>query len=347
MILLVSQRDERMGRGLSGLCLKRISFRWVISTVIGITVLGYCLSQIKLEPLLRSVIHVSWHWLFLGMVALLINQTLRSLRFLILIHSKKANFYDLFKVQCLYSLFCYILPLKTGDLSYIYFIKKYMDVPPAEGIATLLISRVVDYMAISFLFFYVLFLIWEEIPYEVKYLVFPVAAILSIVLLFSVLVLSKGKVVVRLMRSIEAKKIGGRITKFIRSIRIKSEDVIDSFQKINQNKVYLKVFTISILVWLALGFASYSIIRGLGYQADYLIGLATAVLLFPISFAQNVGNLGTHEAEWIPVLLLFGFGEQTAISIALASHAFMFLYILIMAGCAKIALIASSFRIRK
>ena len=126
---------------------------------------------------------------------------------------------------------------------------------------------------------------------------------------------------------------------FIRVIRRKSEDVIDSFQKIALKKVYPKIFIISILVWFVLAFSFYLIIQGLGYQVNYLTALCLTVLLFPISFVQGVGNLGTHEAEWVPVLILFGFNQETAITIALNSHAIILAYILLMAGYGKLAMV--------
>ena len=69
-----------------------------------------------------------------------------------------------------------------------------------------------------------------------------------------------------------------------------------------------------------------------------LAAICLAVLMFPVSFIQGIGNLGTHEAEWIPVLMLCGFTQENAIILSLSSHIVILTYLMITAGYGSLAL---------
>ena len=292
------------------------------------------------------MIRSSWEWLFLALVVFIINQLLRAFRFSILIHSKEVMVRDIFSVQCLYSLFAYLLPFRSGEPSYIYILKKYVKIPATEGVATLLVARIFDYIAISFLFFFVLFLVWGRLPLQPRILIFPVVMVLFIIFLFFVFLIFRGGMVVGFLKSING-GVAPRYKRLTGVILRNSEEILTSLRKITNKNVYMTVFLISMLTWLVLALSFDLMIRALGYDVSYLTALCLTVLLFPVAFAQGVGNLGTHEAEWVPILLLFGFHQETAISIALSSHAIIFSYILLMAGYAKLTMIKKPLWIRR
>jgi len=213
-----------------------------------------------------------------------------------------------------------------------------MKIPATEGVATLLVARIFDYIAVSFLFFFVLFLVWGRLPLQPRILIFPVVMVLFIIFLFFILLIFRGGMVVGFLKSIND-RVAPRHGHLIGVILRKSDEIVNSLRKITNKNVYTTVFLISMLTWLVLALSFDLMIRALGYDVSYLTALCLTVLLFPVAFVQGVGNLGTHEAEWVPILLLFGFHQETAISIALSSHAIIFSYILLMAGYAKLTMI--------
>jgi len=60
---------------------------------------------------------------------------------------------DLFKIVCVHNMMNNLLPARTGEVSYIYLINKVHERDISEGIATLVVARVFDFIVISGIFF--------------------------------------------------------------------------------------------------------------------------------------------------------------------------------------------------
>ncbi len=316
---------------------KKYKIKFIFSTLFAIAVIGYCLSQIKVSQFAHVLLKCSWGWLFLGLMVTVLNIFIRAYRFRVLIPSHNPGLRDLFKIQCLFSMLTYLLPFKSGEVSFIYLMKNNLQVQLEDSTAMLVIARVFDYMMVSFLFFIMLFLMWERIPYKVGIIISPVILILVFVFLVLFITIWKSEKINDILRN-QSKRIWISNNSIFKVIVDKLMDVIVSIRKIHEKKVYTKVVLLSLLSWIMVAISFYIITKSVGYELSYIAAMCLTVLIFPISFIQGIGNLGTHEAEWIPVLILFGFTQENAIIISLASHIIIIFYFMLIAGYAWLAL---------
>ncbi|WP_269849783.1 lysylphosphatidylglycerol synthase transmembrane domain-containing protein [Methanosarcina horonobensis] len=107
--------------------------------------------------LIATIKNIDKTYLVLGFFLYVLSYLLRGLRFHILL-DKKISLTDLFHIVCVHNMVNSILPARSGELSYIYILKKYHDKSTGEGVATLMVARVLDFITISLLFFYVFFI---------------------------------------------------------------------------------------------------------------------------------------------------------------------------------------------
>lgn len=309
----------------------KINYKLITSVIFPIIVIGYCLSQIKVNQVVNVLLQSSFGWLFLGLIVSAFNIFIRAYRFHVLITSKNPSLRDLFKIQCLFSLFTYLFPSRSGEISYIYLMKKKLQVQLGESAAMLVVARIFDYMMVSFLFFIVLCLVWERIPYKASIVILPVIIILIFIFLLLFIIIWKGEKINNFLRN-QSKKVTFLRNVIFQLITKKLGEIIVSLRKIHEKKVYVKVILLSLVTWITVAISFYVIIKSVGYQVSFLGAMCLTVLIFPVSFIQGIGNLGTHEAEWIPVLILFGFTKEKAIMAALASHVIILFYLTLMAA---------------
>lgn len=314
---------------------KRI-LRVIISFIFPVIVIGYCLTHVNILQVADVVSQSSLEWLFLGILVAFFNISIRAYRFNLIITSKNPGLRKLFKIQCLFSMFTYLLPFKSGEISFLYLMKSKLKVQLEESAAMLLVVRVIDYLTISFLFFVMLFLVWKRIPYNIETIILPVILILIFVFLVLFATIWKGEQIRWLLSNLSKKSWIYRnyiVQKFIEKLK----EIIVSIGIIHHKKVYTKIICLSLLSWITNAAVFYVIIRSVGFNISCLTAICLVALMFPISFIQGVGDLGTQEAQWIPVLMLFGFSQENAIIVSLSSHVVILLYAMLIGGYGWIA----------
>lgn len=316
---------------------KKINYKLIISVVFPVVVIAYCISQVRIDQVISVIKQSSLKWLFLGLIVSMFNIFIRAYRFHVLISSRNPRLRDLFKVQCLFSMFAYLFPFRSGEISFLYLMKKKLQIQLGESAAMLVVVRVFDYLIVSFLFFVMLFIMWERIPYKVGIIVSPVILILVVIFISLFTIIWKGEKIGQFLEDISKKKWISA-TSIFHTIMDKLREIIFSIKKIHEKKVYTKIIFLSLLSWITVAISFYVITRCVGYEISYLTAICLTVLLFPVSFIQGVGNLGTHEAEWIPVLMLFGFTQKNAIIASLSSHIVILLFTMLIGGYAWLAL---------
>ena len=107
------------------------------------------LAQVSPFAIVQTLRRVSWQALLVGFLLHLTAYFLRSLRFRILIQSKKVPLHALFDIVAVHNLLNHVLPMRAGELSYIYLARYRQDVPLGEGLGTLTVARTMDLMAFT------------------------------------------------------------------------------------------------------------------------------------------------------------------------------------------------------
>lgn len=302
--------------------MKTRNFFPIVITVILVAIL---LSQIELIDVFKAVKNISPIWLIIGFILYNFCYFFRALRFHILL-DRKISIKDLFFIVSLHNMTNSLLPARTGELSYIYLVKKSGDISTTKGVATLAIARVLDFVTITIIFIVSIFFIFRELPFSLAQ--FPV--LLIIAMLFVILTLyliSRRGDTIKVIENI-ASKIGVQRSRLFASLIEKGKELQKEFQIIKSRKIVLNAFLASILIWGFNYLVVYILINDVGikmglWSAMFCNTFAVLTSILPI---QGIGGFGTREGGWIIGFILLGVSLETAISASFAIHFAIIVY---------------------
>lgn len=301
--------------------------RLILGIIISIFLVGILLTQINVSDIITTISSISPVYLISGFILYGASYFFRALRFRILL-SKKINIKDLFIIVSAHNLVNNILPARTGELSYIYLIKR-KDISAGEGISSLIIARIFDFIAISFLFFISIFFI-KELPGLVSTILFFVGALLIIVVLSLILLVHYGNKFINFIEKIIQKLNLGKF-KIIKLLFKKMEEAIKHFGAIKSKKITIFTFLISLFIWLPLCSMAWVLLEGMGIHLDIpavVIGMTFTFfsVLFPV---QGIASFGTLEGAWVIAFISLGVEKEVAIASGFSFHIIHIIYFFI------------------
>ncbi len=265
-------------------------------------------------------------WVVLGSASYLLALFLRALRFKWLIHSSNILLSELFRITVLYHLSLMVLPSKLGELSYPYFLNRRSGMGLTEGLASLIASRVYDFLIVLMIFIFTLVGFKGFFQMNLLLTIF-----FSVLLLFFVLVAFFYITNILTAGSFLIGKIGEwaglRNRKAIQWIQRKIHQIAEDFYAIQARKTYCSVSLVSLGSWVAIFFVFYALMRGFGLEVSLVklvFGSTIAIIAnaLPIS---GLGNWGTLEAGWAAGFLIVGLSKEEAISSGFGVHMVIFL----------------------
>ena len=223
----------------------------------------------------------------------------------------------------LHSMFNYLLPAKLGELSFPLLLSKRLDVPVATSTASLGVARFFDLGAIALVLPLVLYPLQARLP----------DWIVSLSLIYIVCVTVGGFCLwfyVRRSRLPEPETQATN-TLLTRARRLRWQ-ILGHLKSIDDSGQYLRLWLLTILIWLIQFFYLYLVVRGLNLDASYLQMVVTTIFLVPLSILplQGFANIGTHEAAWVSAFVLFGATASDALTIAVLSHVVLFVFVLML-----------------
>lgn len=305
---------------------KRITTK-IIAISITFFILYVLLSQVNVKDIINIIITINPGYLAIGFLLYSISYALRALRFYFLLN-REVKIKDLFCITCIHNLTNSILPARTGELSYIYLLKRNHKRPTEEGAATLIEARIFDMIAIS-----LICLISATIPRELPE---PIMGGMEAIVLFTAFLLillvifSHSDLIVMTLR-IAAGFLNLNKKPSIDHLFRKMDLIANILEHMNLNKFFLCTL-ISIGSWMA----SYSVIYVLviAMSINLPIGIvllaSTFSLLTSILPIQGFGGFGTMEGSWTIGFMLFGVSRDLAISSGFGVHIVTILYFLIL-----------------
>ncbi|MBL0345768.1 MAG: flippase-like domain-containing protein [Anaerolineales bacterium] len=106
---------------------------YIISGILSAVLLAYLLLNLDWEILRVAFSDIHWGWLGMALLAYLVNILLRALRFTNLIYSRPVTWLELIPVSALHNILMYLMPAKTGDVTYIFLAKTDWIFPSPKG----------------------------------------------------------------------------------------------------------------------------------------------------------------------------------------------------------------------
>jgi len=236
-------------------------------------------------------------------------QYLRAWRFSHLIHGAGLPTFPLYRIATYLVFFNYLLPFRTGELSFPLMVKRTLNVNFVTGLGILLISRAIDFI----------FLI-------------GVGALVAMVILdpgFGVQSLSRMVLAIAVIFVVTAPFLSnivkGRFLKFMerwRSIYDKILQLAQALEQINTAKSYFHFLGLTLLIWMLQFLLSFFCLRAVvpevGILPAILAGVAAMLALsLPIN---GVAGIGPIHAVWALTLRATDIDWSAGIASAVVFH---------------------------
>lgn len=294
--------------------------------VVALAIVALLLWQIDPLEVLRLLAGADLRWVLVGFGAFVVTNILRAYRFGVLLDwrgpadegaaDRPANRpITILPEMFALSFFNTILPSRSGELSFPYFMWRRHGVAVGESTAALIVVRIFDYLAVGLL--YVVFA-WLE-----RQKLTPGAAqvvqIVAILLLLSMILLAAapwlGRVGLRLAAWL-LDRFGLAAGRPGQMLLRSGRRAVSAFERMRTLRSYGLTLGWSLLTWLLTfaWFAAFMVAIGLPTPFTLVVvGSTFGVLAKALPFV-TVGGFGAHEAGWA---VGFGLvGMETGLAIA-------------------------------
>ena len=263
----------------------------------------------------RAIQEADCLWLAGALGLFVINWGLRTHRFTILLQTKRETSLAVLGITTLHGMLTYMLPAKSGELSYLVLAKKHLAVELPESTATLIVARVFDFAVIASLLPLTMLLMDSKLP---PWLTLS-ASLFCGTVFTAIAVLLLG---VRFGRQREPT---GR-HRWWHSPARQLLRTVESLRRINGRGQYPLLGAVTFGIWFCIVAQYFCISASLGFEPELVHMLVISVILIPLTLipAQGIANVGTHEAAWVAGLSLFDYPFESAITLAVTSHVVVF-----------------------
>jgi len=296
----------------------------VISFLFTLIVVFYVVYRLDWEATLKTLMNVQWSWLGLAFAVYIANYILRTFRFQELIYTQKAPFLQLMGVTSLYGMFNYLLPARTGEISYLVLLNRRLNVSLVESTSTLLASRFLDFAAIAVILPFILIEFWIDLP---LWLIYTSLAFCGCMVFITIALCWLARRRIKKLDQNENSKDGwlAKINKIL-------TDLLDGLITIYERGNYLRLMLITIGIWICVYTSFYMIAMSLGYNMSYYQAVVISIFMIPMTLLpfQGFAHMGTHEIGWVAAFAIFGQPESLALNIAVNSHIILLIFVLIL-----------------
>lgn len=313
--------------------MKKQTLSKLAAAIITITLIAILFSQIEITDVVDTLVNIDPVYLVAGFGLYVLSYFLRALRFHILLN-REVGIKDLFNIVCIHNMVNSLLPARTGELSYIYLLKKRHTITTGAGAATLITARLFDMITILMLFFIsTLFVSTRfDMPAEVRWMII---ALMFMVVLVLIITISQGHTFVMLLRKM-VHHLGMDKIRILDYVFRKMDEATESFSDMHRS-TFIWSALLSILIWIALYSMNYTLIIAMRIDMLYwtVLFASTFAIITTILPVQGIGGFGTMEGGWAIGFITMGMTKEVAISSGFGYHIIVFFYIGIL-GCMAI-----------
>jgi uncharacterized membrane protein YbhN (UPF0104 family) len=324
------------GKSKAGAMSKRKFFIYFLSAVLSVLFLVYVLLNLDWNVLHVAFSDIRWGWLVLALLAYLINILLRAIRFSNLIYSRPVKWPELVPVSALHNILMYLLPAKTGDVTYIFIAKDRLDLSLTEGTATLFAARFYDFSVVTVFLMILLPFSKNEIP---KWIFLSAIIFCALILLGTLGILAFLRFNASAPESDSEPAKTQKLASGLQKIRAVWNKFITGLREIQQHGAHGKVALLTAGIWLCIYSNFYFATKSMGLPVAFYHIAIISMVMIPLTLLplQGFANIGTHEVGWTSVLVAFNYPYKTALAIAAGSHFILLLSVLISGGIAFFA----------
>ncbi|MDP8219180.1 MAG: lysylphosphatidylglycerol synthase transmembrane domain-containing protein [Candidatus Theseobacter exili] len=310
---------------------KKDFFIKVLFSVFGIAIAVFLLKQIDMKKFFSFIENVSLKWLLAALAVYSISYLLRSFRWKLMIFSRKIKLGNLFLVTSVHTMFNNILPARAGEVSYVYFLKKFQNISVTEGLATLFVARIFDLVALAVFFLLAVLFSWAQINVPVIKLILITVFSVPVIVFCCLGLFSRRSI--RVFRNYIEKKNIGKLPLVIK-ILIKLEELSEAILIVRTRKTFLPSFLCTLGIWGVKFTSFFLVVKSLNLSDDFrfwnVVFGSTFSELTTILPIHSVAGIGTLEGGWTVGFLLLGMNKQLVIMSGFGFHIFLLLFSIIL-----------------
>ncbi len=316
--------------------------RFLLTSAIAVIIVCFLLSKLRnLSDILETLRSIPIKVLLFAFAIYFLSLPFKALRYRLIL-DVNVKLHRLVSIVSLQTFWTNILPMRTGEFSYVYLLKRDEKVSATKGIASLMSASIIDVLLILIIMtgmawgFRRDLLEQSNLSYWILFVLplFGIAIILSTAIVFLFL----SDVGVRAVEKVATSARRIRITILAR--------LVESFAEL------LREVTDLSLNWRLLGIIGCSIANlGLRFSMQcYLVqamkmDLGIIEIMFALSFTsffnmfpiQTLGNFGTVEVPWILALTGLGVSGEYAIISGFSLHILTLFYSLLLGAYGAIS----------
>lgn len=307
--------------------------QWLVAAVVSVVLVGLLLTQMEeWRDTIAALQQIRPGALGMALLGYLTLSLLRSARFLLLLPQRNAPFGVLWNITCMHTLANYVLPARTGELTYIALLRaRGVSIP--DGLASLALARLLDLAALAVLVLVAVAIAsgWYMYFGLLRWFALALGVILLAVLFWADRL--AGLVVRALAWAVERLGVA-RWNLVHRGLDGAGRTVVALGTFARSRGLYAATLALSLLQW-AVNFAVYyALLNGLGLRIDpsgtiVASSIASLVAVLPV---QGLIGFGTYEAGWTVGLVPLGVMRSTAIAIGFSIHILMLLLSVLLVG---------------
>jgi uncharacterized protein (TIRG00374 family) len=301
----------------------------ILALLITVVLLALLFTQIDLNDVITTLQNINPIYLLAGFMVYMCSYFFRAWRFHILLN-REVGIKDLFDIECVHNAVNNLLPARTGELSYVYLLKRINNKTTGEGVATLVVARIFDLIALIILFFIATFLI-ITIPKIILDALWIIAIFAFFLFIILVLILTRGKKFVTGVQNV-VRKLHCENNRGVNYLIRKGFETVESLDKIQMKKSFAALIASSLLIWGFNYFIVYLLMVGMNFQISILLVIlgGTFILLTTVLPIQGIAGFGTTETIWTLVFVPLGLSLDQAIISGFCYHIVIILYFTIL-----------------
>jgi hypothetical protein len=275
----------------------------------GLLILVFLFTLTGFATIFTILGHVSWPWIFLGCLAILLSFLVRTWRWSVLLRTAGYVYPRDILFKCLlFGWFLnYLVPMRLGDIARGAALKTTSDAPLGMTLSTIVIERILDMVTLAVLLGVASVFFYREAFMFIEAGAFALIAAMFIALF---LVYRYDEKIIRIFER--------RVPSIRQSIVLLKEGLVNTSR--NTEAIALSL-ALSLPVWILEIASIFFAARSISYDLPFAYATIAGIVAFIAqALPLTPAGLGIHEASITGILLLFSVQSAMGMSIALVDH---------------------------
>ena len=301
-----------------------------LPTVLAVVITYFLLKEIDIQEIPQTLSRLSIQALCIGFGCYCLLVLAKALRFRALLNLE-SGVHQVFPILAMHTFWGNILPMRTGDVSYVYLMQRRQKVEATQGVASLLVASLIDLVLLMGLVVATAWLLRDALRDTFSGTVLYVIPLLMGVGLVSMVgfVYAAPQACMRFAEQcsrpllvLEKRPVSWTVNKVLA--------VLWELTTFRSHRRFLEVWIYSVLcLVIRFGFQCYLVTEmGVDIPMTEVLFALAFTNVFNLLPVQTVGNFGTTEFPFVWLLNHFGTSIETATVTGFSLHILILLYCL-------------------